>query len=199
LHHARQWNCGARGDERTDDRAAWRHRPGITVRSRRAHSAGEWTCGGCRRKWRGADPRPPRYRDTELLKAMRAPGSGRRGTWQRQRFAIAADDVRVPERARLWRARHGLVVHMHDAESLGKAKGPFVVVEQRPDEIAAQIHALAHGFARGQQVLAQIPDAERIIDSSVDGLWWIVERRAILGHVHRNVAIAFLHPAQHAR
>ena len=57
--------------------------------------------------------------------------------------AAGADRVAVPPRGVLHQPRAGRVVHAHDAEALGVAERPLEVVQQRPEEVAANVDALA--------------------------------------------------------
>ena len=59
-----------------------------------------------------------------------------------ERRAVAANHLAVVARAGLRRPFLRLVVDVHDAEPLGEAEAPFVVVEQAPGEVAAQVGAL---------------------------------------------------------
>ena len=53
-----------------------------------------------------------------------------------------AHQARIPKGAALGGADLGCMIHMHDAEPLAVAMGPFEVVQQRPDEIAVQVDPL---------------------------------------------------------
>ena len=55
------------------------------------------------------------------------------------------------------------VVDVHDAEALRIAERPFEIVEQRPGEVAAHVGALADRVVHGAQMLAQVVDAQRIL------------------------------------
>src|SRR5690606_878820 len=113
-----------------------------------------------------------------------------------QRPAVAVDDVRVEARARLGRALLRLEVHVHDAEALRVAIGPLEVVQQRPGEVAAHVHALVHGLVEHAQVLAQVGDALRVVDAALGRHGRVGERGAVLGDVDRHVAVALADPPQ---
>src|SRR5580765_1536453 len=78
---------------------------------------------------------------------------------------VPRDDIPVPQRAVLERARLRLVVDVHEAEPGRVALRPLEVVEQRPDEVPAQVRARRHGSAGRTEVLLQEPDAIRVVDA----------------------------------
>ena len=75
---------------------------------------------------------------------------------------LAGDNAGVAARARLERTPLGGEVDVHDAEALGVAQGPLEVVEQRPDEVAAQVDPVADGAVRGVQVGVEVADPLRV-------------------------------------
>jgi len=75
-----------------------------------------------------------------------------------------------------------------DAEALGVAEGPFQVVEERPDEVAADVDSGLDRGAEGGDVVAQVTDAEGVVDRFVDGARRVVERGAVFGDVDRDGA-----------
>src|SRR5206468_3830389 len=87
-------------------------------------------------------------------------------------------------------------VDVDDAEALGVAEGPFEIVEERPDEVAADVDSRRDRVGNGGDVIAQVLHAQRILDDAVDGARWIVERGAVLGDVNRDRAVAFAEPEQ---
>src|SRR4026207_611649 len=71
--------------------------------------------------------------------------AGRSGTMLlRQNLSLAANDRRVVSPRRLDSSLLSRIIDVNDAEALGVAVGPLVVVEQRPGVVAAQVHALRH-------------------------------------------------------
>ncbi len=53
---------------------------------------------------------------------------------------------------------------MHETEAGGIAPGPLEVVQQRPAEVAADVHAGGDGLARGGHVLLQVGDAAGVVE-----------------------------------
>src|SRR5690606_30522220 len=99
-------------------------------------------------------------------------------------------------RARLGRALLRLEVHVYDAEALRVAVGPLEVVQQRPGEVAAHVHALAHGLVHRAQVLPQVGDALRVVHAALRRHGRVGERGAVLGDVDRYAAVALADPSQ---
>src|SRR5205085_6703651 len=85
---------------------------------------------------------------------------------------------------------------VHDAEALRVAERPLEVIEQRPHEVAAQVHSLLRGRTRRLEVLAQVRDAQRILEAVARDRRGIEEGRAVLGHIERHLAIALSDPEQ---
>ena len=102
----------------------------------------------------------------------------------------------VKLRALLQRSFQRGEVDVDDAEAFGVAEGPFEVVEEGPDEVAADVRALLDGAVDGEDVVAEVVDAERVLSGSVDGGRWIVERGAVFGDVDRRGAVAVAEPGR---
>src|SRR5690348_7384915 len=112
---------------------------------------------------------------------------------------MAPDHLGVEPRARLWRPLLGRIIDVHDAEALRVAEAPFVVVEERPGVVSAQIDTLTERGVRGAEVRFIVADAKGILDATVDRLRWIVERRPVLGDVKGNASVAISHPLEGIR
>src|SRR6202035_28889 len=83
-----------------------------------------------------------------------------------------------------------LEVDVDDAEALGEAQAPLQVVEERPGEVAADVDAQGDGPADGLDVLAEVVDAERIVDLAADRRRRVVEGGAVLGDVEGRRTVA---------
>src|SRR5918999_2668482 len=116
-----------------------------------------------------------------------------------ERRTIGADHVGIEPRARLQCPLERVVVDVHEAKPLRVSEAPLEVVEQRPGEVAAQVDTLPQGEERGTKVLAVVPDAERIVNTSVDRRRRVTERRTVLGDVERDVSVALAYPEQRPR
>src|SRR5690349_24802523 len=103
--------------------------------------------------------------------------------------AIAGDQVAVPEGAALRHPPLALEVDGDDPEAAGVAVLPLEVVEQRPDVVAAHIHALADSELDRADVVAQERDALRVLDHVVPVDRRVVVRGAVLGDHERHVAV----------
>ena len=77
---------------------------------------------------------------------------------------VLPDHLRVPSAAELRRALLGAERDVDDAEPFVVALGPLEVVEQRPDEIAADVVALGDGPVQLDQVAAQVLAAIQVDD-----------------------------------
>jgi len=84
-----------------------------------------------------------------------------------------------------------------DAEALGVARRPLEVIEQRPDEVAAQVDALVDGVRDGTQVGLQIGAPGLVIDLTVHQPIFV--RCAILGDVERRQRVVAMQPQQELR
>jgi hypothetical protein len=60
-------------------------------------------------------------------------------------------------------------VDVHDAEPLAVPKAPLQVVEERPDEVAANVGALRHCLGHRGDVRAEVVDAQRVVDDAALG------------------------------
>src|ERR1043165_1510584 len=109
------------------------------------------------------------------------------------------DEVAVKKRAPLRRPLLRRKVHVHDPDPLRVAVAPLEVLEQRPDEVAADVDARRHRARQRREVLAQVVDAERILDQVADRRRRVVERRAVFGDVERHRAVAVAEPQQQTR
>ena len=99
----------------------------------------------------------------------------------------------LPERERriLGRAQLRRVVDVHEAEALLVAVAPLEVVHQRPREVSAHVHALAHRLVDGGEVAVEVARALRIVH--VAGLDAVGAGHAVLGDVdRRQLRIALL-------
>src|SRR5437868_4495533 len=100
------------------------------------------------------------------------------------------DQVAVPERAPLGDTPLRRVVDVDDSEALVVALLPLEVVEQRPDVVAAEVDALLAGAVDRGDVRAQVPETGLVRDDvAVEP---VVERGAVLGDHHRDVAVVAL-------
>src|SRR5688572_16531945 len=94
---------------------------------------------------------------------------------------MGGDDVAVPREARLGHALERLEVHVDDPEPLREPEGPLKVVEQRPEEVAADWNALVDRVPEGRQMSVDVRDPLWIGDASV--VPSIRVRGAVLGDV----------------
>jgi len=76
--------------------------------------------------------------------------------------AVGANHVRVVAKTRLGRALERLEVHVEKAETARVALTPLEVVEQRPSEVAAQVHSLGQRASGSTQMVPVVGDATRI-------------------------------------
>src|SRR2546430_9444452 len=102
---------------------------------------------------------------------------------------LTSYELREPLIGRLGRALERREIDVNHAEAAAVAFRPFEVVEQRPDEIAAQFCTLGERAAGGGEVLAQISDAVVVVYGAVRRQR-IVVASAVLGHVEVRVAVA---------
>ena len=94
------------------------------------------------------------------------------------------DQVVVPVVARLRHSLEGLVVDVDEPEALLVALRPFEVVEQRPDEVAGDRHAVGKCRVDRVEVALEVGDAARIVDAAVRDR--VLERGTVLGHDERR-------------
>ena len=107
------------------------------------------------------------------------------------------DHLRVETRARLRRALERVDSSRARCRSASRSRSAHSkIVEQRPHEIAANVGALLDGVVDGTQMLAQIVDAQRILEEFAFDLRRIEERSTVLGDVQRWIAVAILDPQQ---
>src|SRR6266542_4446573 len=109
--------------------------------------------------------------------------------------AAGADHLAVPVGAVLPGPPLRPVVDVHDAETLGIAISPFEVVQQRPDEVAANVHALAQRLVRRRQMRAQVRDPLRVVHGAVGGVL-VGIGGTVLGDQQRYVAVVTPQPQQ---
>ena len=83
--------------------------------------------------------------------------------------AVAGDDFAVEVGAEFWGAFLGFEVDVVDAEAVGVAVGPFVVVEQAPEEVAADGDAFGDAAVEVGEVVAEVHDAVGVVDVAVGG------------------------------
>src|SRR6185295_14546919 len=131
-----------------------------------------------------------------MARARQAPAVAIAGLALPEARAAARDHLGVKAGARLGGAPKRPVVDVDDAEALRIAMAPLEVVEQRPGEVAAHGGALFDRAADGAEVLAQVSDAQGIVDAPAVALRRVVERGAVLGDVERQVARPLADPQQ---
>src|SRR6266478_8845863 len=91
-------------------------------------------------------------------------------SWRRvRRFVqyqpVGGDDFGIEVRTVLRRALQTCEVYVHNPKALGIAERPLEIVEERPYEVAAQIDAALHGGVDRLDMLAQIVDAQGVLDA----------------------------------
>src|SRR5580693_411858 len=100
---------------------------------------------------------------------------------------LTSDELREPLVRRFGRALERREIDVNHAEAAAVAFRPLEVVDERPDEIAAQLCAGGERAAGGGEVLAQISDAVVVVYGAVRRQR-IVVASAVLGHVEVRVA-----------
>src|SRR5947207_2766068 len=113
-----------------------------------------------------------------------------------ENLALRGNDGGIEAPGRLDSSLLGRVVDVNEAEALGVAERPLVVVEQRPREISAQVDPLRYRVVSCAQMLPEVFDAKRIFDTAVDRLRRVVKRGAILGDVDRQLTVTLGNPEQ---
>src|SRR5262249_28661968 len=98
-------------------------------------------------------------------------------------------EFREPSIGRLGRALERLEIDVDHAEAAAVAFRPLEVINERPDEIAAQFRTGGERAAGGREVVAQIGDAVVVVYGAVRRER-IVVARAVLGHVEFGIAVA---------
>ena len=96
-------------------------------------------------------PRPPRLRVKPFPVDL-------------QNRAATSHHLGIELRALLQRPFQRREVDVDDAEAFGVAEGPFEVVEEGPDEVAADVGAFGDRVRDGADVLAEVVDAQRVVD-----------------------------------
>ena len=105
---------------------------------------------------------------------------------------VRTRDLGEEPAARLHTSLLALEIHVHDPERHRVAAVPLEIVEQRPDEEPAQVHALVVGVHGGLDVRAEKLDALRIRHVlPVHGIR-VLEGGAAFGDVDRNAFIPFV-------
>src|SRR5437588_6658573 len=107
------------------------------------------------------------------------------------------DQIAIPERAPFRNAQLGRIVDVDDPEPLLVTRLPLEVVEQRPDEVAADIDSPAPRLLHRRHVRPQIVDAPLVLDHAV--VEPVVEGGAVLGDQQREIAVVVLEPEQERR
>src|SRR5713226_9277650 len=107
-----------------------------------------------------------------------------------------AHHLGVEPRARLRGAALRVEVNVHDPEPLRVAEAPFVVIEQRPGEIAPQVDAAADRLEGGPQVPPIVLDPRRVFHTAVQDVRRIGKGGTVLGDIERQLARPFAHPEQ---
>jgi hypothetical protein len=102
---------------------------------------------------------------------------------------LLSDEFGEPLIRGLRLARQACEVDADNAEAPAVALRPFEIVEQRPDEIAAQIDAGGNGALRRSEVVVDIGGALGIVNRAVAGNNVFVTS-AILGDVDFRLVVA---------
>src|SRR4029077_20856283 len=79
---------------------------------------------------------------------------------------MCADDVGEAGGGRLQHAGFRRRIHVRETESRGIAIVPFVIVRERPREIAAYVVAVANGAGNRSEMVLDIPLALRVVSGS---------------------------------
>src|ERR1039458_7853419 len=108
---------------------------------------------------------------------------------------MGSDRVPGPGEARLGDARTARVVDPDEAESLRESVPPFEVVEQRPDDVAANVDTGGDRIEDGAEMTLEVGDALRVAHLAVGGDI-VVERHAILQDVERRGRVVVADPEQ---
>src|SRR6266542_4221485 len=95
------------------------------------------------------------------------------------------DHVAVPARAVLEDPALGREVDVHQTEAPGVALVPLEVVEQRPDEVAAQVDALLQRLMGGAEMPLEETDAVGVVHVALR-VGVVVEGSPVLGHHQRD-------------
>src|SRR5215831_9905075 len=98
-------------------------------------------------------------------------------------------EFREPSIRRLGRALERLEVDVDHAEAAAVAFRPLEVIDERPDEIAAQFDTGGERAAGGSEVLVKIGDAIVVVHGAVRRER-IVVASAVLRHIEVGIAVA---------
>ena len=112
---------------------------------------------------------------------------------------LRTNHLRIVPTTRFDRSLLRFVVHVNDSETPRIAVTPLEVVEQRPDEVAAEVHPLLHCITCCPQMSTQIFDTKWIADSPVERDRRIIKSRPIFGDVERHVSVTLFHPDKNPR
>ena len=77
------------------------------------------------------------------------------------------------------------VVDIDETETHAVARAPLEIVEQGPNEVAADIRAIGSGLMHGLYIAPEVVDARRVGDVA-GHIWLIVPAEAVLQHVDRQ-------------
>src|SRR5262249_15560881 len=133
-----------------------------------------------------------RYRTTlpNRSSAIRNDGPNQARAFRRSISArLTPYELREPLIGRFGRALERLEIDVNHPEAAAVAFRPLEVIDERPDEIAAQLYPGGEGAAGGGEVLAQISDAIVVVYGAIRRER-IVVAGAVLGHVEVRVAVA---------
>src|ERR1019366_6612963 len=140
----------------------------------------------------GTEARGGRRRRQPAARGDSGP-SGRLG--RGDRHAVRASHVGVPEGTALRDPALGAEIHEDDPEPLGVPLGPLEVVQERPDEVAAQVHPGTDGAPGGVQVAVQVADPLEVVDNALRGDV-VMGGGAVLGDVQRQAGRLGAQPDQ---
>src|SRR5215831_12737112 len=133
-----------------------------------------------------------RYRTTlpNRSSAIRNDGPNQTRAFRRSISArLTPYEFREPLIGRLGRALERLEIDVNHAEAAAVAFRPLEVIDERPDEIAAQFYPGGNRAAGGGEVLAQISDAIVVVYGAICRER-IVVASTVLGHIEVRVAVA---------
>src|SRR5215207_11215760 len=100
--------------------------------------------------------------------------------------AVLLDHAPVPEGAQLRRALAGREIAPDNPESLREAETPLEVVEQRPDQVAAQIDTVGDRAVAHLEMALDVDESLPIDDAAVRTRGLVVVAGPVLGHVQRQ-------------
>src|SRR5262249_61524912 len=102
---------------------------------------------------------------------------------------LAPYEFREPLIGRFGRALERLEIDVNHAEAAAVAFRPLEVIDERPDEIAAQFYPGGDRAAGGGEVLAQISDAIGVVYGAICPQRNVVPR-TVVGHIAGRVALS---------